>query len=164
MQEDNRDTDCVPLTSGRRPGAHSFEEGFSEAANEVFAELECSAAAQFSQVTSRSRNSHRKTTHIVVMQRYVRFYHSPNCQQNAQNRLQFCLHSEPGSKEYGWGGMNASASKPKSNDHIPSILGDFTSRLMPKQIALLANELQHVVSQVVRLGPVLLCLCCTCQR
>lgn len=53
--------------------------------------------------------------------------------------------------EYGGGGMNASVSKPKSNDRIPSTLGDFTSRLMPKQIALLANELQHV-SQVVRLG------------
>lgn len=48
MQEDNRDTDCVPLTSGRRPGAHSFEEGFSEAATEVSAKLGCSAAAQFS--------------------------------------------------------------------------------------------------------------------
>lgn len=156
----------VPPTSCRWPRAHSSEGGFSEAAPERFTELECYAAAQFSQVTSRSRNSHWKTTHVVVTQRYSWLHRAPNTQPSAQNSLQFCPRSEPGSKEYGGGGTNVSVPSSRSRYRIWSALCDFTSFFWCQNksdfLPMHCNTYPKLSGSGLGVSsPVLLWLCCT---
>lgn len=70
------------------------------------------AAAQLSQITSRSRNSHRKITHSTVTQRCGWLHHCP--QPSAYNSLPLCPRSNQSSKEDGGGGRSVSISRPRA--------------------------------------------------